>query len=90
MSWGVQAVGKVPAVRAQLATEFAKNPCSEPEETVRQSAAATIDAALAAQDPTNVVKVTAGGSQSFKNYSEQTGVSNNLSLSIEPLYGFVE
>lgn len=90
MSWSVGAIGKTPAVRAQIANEFARNPCSEPEESVRQSAAATIDAALAAQDANIGVNVYANGSQSFKDYAAQTGVSNNLSITIEPIWGFVE
>jgi FlaG/FlaF family flagellin (archaellin) len=90
MSWGIGYVGKAPAVRTQCATEFANNPCAEPEETVRQAAAAVIDAALASQDASNVVRVAASGSQSFKNYTDQTGVTNSLSITIEPLYGFLE
>jgi hypothetical protein len=49
-----------------------------------------IDAALASQDASNVVRVAASGSQSFKNYTDQTGVTNSLSITIEPLYGFLE
>lgn len=90
MSWGVGAIGKVPAVRVKLAAEFAKIRCSEPEETVKKSAAATIDAALAAQDPDSIIRVSANGSQSFKDYSEGTGVTNQLIINIEPVYGFVE
>jgi hypothetical protein len=90
MSWGFEFVGKASAVRTKCAAEFAKNPCSEPEETVRQSAAKAVDEALAAQDSTVAVKVTARGSQSFQDYTKQTGVCNSLEIKIEPLWGFVE
>ena len=88
MSWSLQSVGKAPAVRADVAKSFTTNQCTEPEETVRQAAAAVIDAALAAQDPSVAVKVTAQGSQSLKAYTAGTGYS--LTGAIEPLWGFVE
>lgn len=90
MSWSVFAVGKAPAVRASIADQFTRFKCSEPEETVKQSVAAAIDAALVAQDPATIVKVTASGSQNFKNYETKSGVSNSCSVAIEPIHGFVE
>jgi hypothetical protein len=85
MSWSVSAVGKAPAIAAALEEQFSKATCMEPEEGVRQSARATIAAALAAQDPGTVVKVVASGSQST--YAK---LSNVMSIAIEPQYGFVE
>jgi hypothetical protein len=91
MSWSVAAVGKAAAVKTEIARQFAVgSKCLEPEETVRQSAAVVMDAALAAQDPTMAVKASASGSMTFKNWDNRTGGSNNLSISIEPLYGFIE
>ncbi len=90
MSWGVAATGKAPAVRTKLADDFSKITCSEPEQTVMKSAAAAIDAALAAQDLVTVVEVSASGSQRYKDYTAKTGVTNRLSVSIKPLYRFIE
>lgn len=90
MSWSVAAVGKAKAVRASIAEQFTKNPCAEPEETVRQAAAKAIDVALAAQDESQPVEVTASGSQSFRDWQNKTGISNQLTMAIRPLYGFVE
>lgn len=91
MSWSVGAIGKAAAVRAAIAKQFADgSKCLEPEETVRQAAAAAIDGALAAQDPGIVVKVLASGSQFFKDYTTKTGIQNSLSLTVEPLSGFIE
>ena len=90
MSWSVAAIGKSTAVRAELAKQFTINPCAEPEETVRQSAAKTIDAALSALDGSIAVKVAANGSQGFKDWQNKTGVYNSLNIAIEPQHGFVE
>lgn len=91
MSWSVAGIGRAAAVRKAIADQFTSSTkCSEPEETVRLAAASTIDAALAAQDPAMPVKVMAGGSQGFKDWQNKTGPSNSLSISIEPMHGFVE
>ncbi|MBZ5700280.1 MAG: hypothetical protein LAN84_00375 [Acidobacteriia bacterium] len=62
--------------------------CSEPEESVRQAAIELVAAALLAQDPSVVVKVSASRSQST-DYATNT-VRNNLTITIEPLHFFVE
>lgn len=90
MSWSVQAIGKAPAVAAEIAKQFAsQSKCSEPEETVRQAAMALVTASIEAQDAATVVlKVEASGSQStdFKTMAYR----NQLKITIEPLYGFIE
>ena len=93
MSWGVSGVGKPVALAAKLATEFSKNPCCDPEESVRQAAGAVIAACLAAQDPNSVVTVMAGGHQStvYGTDGNATGqYQNTLNIKIDPIYGFVE
>jgi len=89
MSWSVAAIGKPAAVRAAIADQFAKGgKCAEPEETVRLAAASVMDAALAGQtDPTKAVKASADGSMS--QYANLV-VTDSLTMSIEPLWGFVE
>jgi hypothetical protein len=83
MSWSVAAIGKAAAVAAKIEQDFAgMGKCAEPEETVKQSARATLAASLAAQDPTAVVKVSASGSQST-DYTTKS-VRNQMSISIEP------
>jgi hypothetical protein len=90
MSWGVAAQGKAPKVREEIARQFANGgKCMEPEETIRQSAAATIDAAIAGQHDEAFVKVSASGSMSFRDYSNRTDPTNSLSISIEPMHGLL-
>lgn len=92
MSWSVSAVGKPPAVRASIAKQFTNGPkCSEPEESIRQAAAAIIDKALAEQGDKVAINVSASGSQSA-DYSTTppTVTSNSLKISVDVIYGFVE
>lgn len=91
MSWSVGAIGKAPAVRKAIAEQCASAYCSEPEETVRKSAVATLDAALAAQGDSIIVKVSASGSQGQETKNDGTAqFKNSLSIQIEPQYNFVE
>lgn len=93
MSWSVQAIGRVKALKDRMAEEFGKATCMEPEETVRQAAGATIASALAAQDPDSVVQISASGSQSQKydGTGAPTGLfTNNLDVKVTPVWGFVE
>ena len=89
MSWSIGGfLGKAPAVRAKVAKAFADSgKCSEPEETIRQSAAQIIDAALAAQAESQVVEVSASGSMS-KNGDVVT--NNAVTISVVPKWGFIE
>jgi hypothetical protein len=90
MSWSVSATGKASAVRTEIKRQFETgSKCIEPEETVRLAAASLLDAAIAAQDPSKAVKISAGGSQNF-DHSKNSVVSNNLNIVVEPIYGFVE
>jgi hypothetical protein len=88
MSWSVGAIGKAPAVAAEIERQFNQSKCSEPEEGVRQAARSTIAAALAAQDPAIVVDISAYGSQSTD--YKTNALRNQLTLKIEPRYGFIE
>ena len=92
MSWSVGAVGKSPAIRTEIANQFTRgSKCIEPEESIRQSAAQTIDKALESISGPFAVKVLAGGSQNYKNYSKpEDGIYNNLTITIEVLHNFVE
>jgi hypothetical protein len=92
MSWSFQAVGKPAAVLAKAKQEFAKSPCVEPEETIRQKALEQIDVALSAFPASAPVKVIANGSQSSEYAAGVTTgkATNSLNVTIEPLYGFVE
>ena len=86
MSWGVLAVGKPAAVATNLAIDFAKNKCVEPEETIRQHVAAALAAGLAVAPPNIAVRVEASGSQG----TVDGGIRNTLSVKMEAVYGFVE
>jgi hypothetical protein len=89
MSWSVSAVGKANAVRQEIAKQFStQTTCAEPEESVRQATAGLMDAALAAQGDI-AVKAHANGSMSFKDWNTKSGPSNSVSVSIEPIHGFL-
>lgn len=88
MSWSVTAVGKPRAVAAKLAEQFERNPCAEPEETIRQSVAGIIATSLAAMPEASAVQVEAHGSQSYDGATESH--TNTLGVNIKPLYGYVE
>lgn len=91
MSWHVQAIGRASAVAAKLAEDFPRVKCQEPEETIKAAVASIVATALAAFGPTDAVKVTASGSQSTAASTDgPTTYINSLSVSIEPLWGFVE
>lgn len=88
MSWSVQAFGKAPAVRAAIAKQFEQHgKCSEPEETIRRSAAKIVDAALADQDPTQVLEVSASGSMSTTGGKVSSGT---LNVAVTPRWQFLE
>lgn len=90
MSWSVGAVGKAPKVAEKLAGQFAGIKCAEPEETIKNHAAAAVAAALAAFPEEAAVSVSANGSQYVPD-SKNPGIAiNSLNLKIEQIYGFVE
>jgi hypothetical protein len=91
MSWNVVAIGKPAAVAAKLAEEFSKNPCSEPEETIRQAVAGIVATSLSAFPPNYAVRVKASGSQSCPDFNKAPNEkTNQLIVEIEPIWGFVE
>lgn len=91
MSWSVLAIGTPEAVAVSIEKQFAQqSTCSEPEETVRQSARGLIAASLNAQHPGGAVKVQAFGSQS--SWTDAGGakrVTNSLKIEVEPISGFL-
>ena len=94
MSWSLNAVGKASAVAKKLANDAASIQCSEPEETIKNGVAAIIATALAAYPETYAVSVSASGSQSSGYSADKPSVAlgrvNTLTVSISPMYGFVE
>lgn len=88
MSWGIQAFGKATAVRVAVQKQFESgSKCTEPEETIRQAAAAIIDLALGDQATAQVLEVSASGSM----YSKDGKVtSNGLNIAITPRWNFLE
>jgi hypothetical protein len=89
MSWSVSAIGKASAVAAKLATQFANIKCTEPEETIKNTVASAVAVALKAFPASYVVRVDASGSQS-KSHADPNAATNQLSVKIDPIYGFVE
>lgn len=97
MSWGVQAAGKVAAVRLAIATQFARAIESTqfiPEEQAQVRAA---EQAVKAhldflEQSTHVVGVSVVGNGSFSrsDSTESKHRSASFKLEINPIYGFVE
>lgn len=91
MSWSVSAIGKASAVAAKLAADFTQVKCSEPEETIKTTVASAVATALASFPPNYAVRVEASGSQSYPDFSKAPDLkTNQLSVKIDPVFGFVE
>lgn len=90
MSWSVSAIGKPAAVAEKLAAEFVKYKCLEPEETIKSHVANAVAAALAAFPLNSVVEVSASGSQSRAETGPPVLATNQLTVTIKPIFGFVE
>ena len=91
MSWSVSAIGKAGAVAQKLAADFAKIKCSEPEQSIKNCVVAAVAAALDTFPQNYAVRVEASGSQSCPDFSKAPDEKvNNLSVKIDPVYGFVE
>jgi len=92
MSWSINALGKASAVAKKLATDFDRINCLEPEQTIKNQVASSVATALAAFPADFPVRVEASGSQST--YGDQSGGPathlNQLSVKIEPLWGFLD
>jgi hypothetical protein len=97
MSWSFNAIGKPSAVAAKARKELGAIQCAEPEQGIKERAIEAIELSCSALPDDNAVKITACGSQSpaYKmvdgHYKHVDGkFTNNLTLNIEPIYGFVE
>lgn len=90
MSWSIFTIGRAGALRAKVAADLANIKCSEPEETIKNTVAATLDLALAAFPPNYALRIDAAGSQHAPDHSKPDERVNSLSVKLEPIYGFVE
>ncbi len=91
MSWSFSFIGKPKAVAAKIVEVMAKNPCAEPEETIRQGVGSIVATALGAFPETAAVRVDASGSQSVTNGGTgAVDTINQLNFKIEPIWVFVE
>lgn len=89
MSWSFTCTGKTAAaaVAVKAKEELARYRCAEPEETIKAKVSDVIETCLAAFPEQSAVTIKAYGSQSV--VADGKAI-NNLSITIEPLYGFVE
>ena len=90
MSWSVSAIGKAGPVAAKVAADLAAVKCSEPEETIKNTIGNVIAIALKEFPPDFPVRVRASGSQYSPSGTPSTPQINQLSVTLEPIYGFVE
>lgn len=89
MSWSFYGVGKPKAVAAKARKDLSAYKCMEPEETVKAKVADIIDVCLSAFPDASSVQIEASGSQSTDSTKPGTA-TNQLSIKILPLYGFIE
>lgn len=89
MSWSYNGCGRAGALIAVAQASLANVKCAEPEETVKAKVSEIIETALTAYPANTAVKVVAHGSQSTRSPADG-GIINSVSLTIEPIYGFVE
>lgn len=89
MSWSINVVGKVSAVRAKAQDDLKQINCMEPEESIKNAVGDIIDTSLCAYPHSVAVKIIANGSQ-YKPFADKEGIINSVNLTIEPLYWFVE
>jgi hypothetical protein len=90
MSWSVSAVGRAGAIAAKVAASLANSKCSEPEETIKNAVAGAIATALAAFPPSFPGRVEASGSQSCPDSTKPDEKTNQLKVSIEPIWNFAD
>ncbi len=88
MSWSVRAIGKPAKVAERLQTEFEKTTyLVEPErEIARNIGVAVIKAVQDSVGGTGIVKVECSGSM----VSTHSNHVHNISVTVTPIYGFVE
>ena len=87
MSWSFTAVGKPKAVMDKASKEMLSSTLMEPEKIIRQAVFNILITSLSAMPDDSAVNIAANGSQ----WKRDDGTAlNNLSIKIEPLYGFVE
>jgi hypothetical protein len=85
MSWSYSGVGKPAAVIANARKALTTYKCSEPEETIKMGVLEIIETSLNAYPADFPVAVSASGSQS----QIIDGFVNNLTVKIDPLWGFL-
>lgn len=86
MSWSFSGIGEPAAVLLKMYGDLGRYSCSDPEESIKKFAMQAIDKALSAMPADCPVAVEASGSQSV---SIPYTATNQLSLSIKPLWGFI-
>jgi hypothetical protein len=94
MSWSVSAVGRTEAVKRSLAKQFEGALCATAYVLHEQRSVAIIESlvnneldAIKDADNMKIVRVEASGSATSQNGRV---LSSQVSLKIEPIYGFVE
>ena len=87
MSWSVGSKGKPKEVKEAIAKQFSgSSKCPEPEETLKQKAAAFINEVIEANNSDIEVEVSAHGTQSSNYNINPPGViSNSISILVRPV-----
>jgi hypothetical protein len=91
MSWYVQGVGNPEPLLRNLTEQIERVTCMEPEQSIKAKVGEVLALALEAMPAHQPVKVNASGSQSVESNPDgpPTHFTNTLTLTIEPLWGYV-
>ena len=81
--------GRAKAVMEKVRPELERITCKEPEQAIKAKVIEIIEASLVAFPPELPVKVSASGSQGTDDKRPEFA-ANQLAVTIEPLWGFVE
>ena len=89
MSWSITLHGRPARVIESAKNQLGAQKCMEPEESIKGKVLEIIEACLSAYGDGTAVKLQASGSQYNPDLNDKQKL-NSLSLSIEPLWNFLE
>lgn len=87
MSWSFSASGRPAAVAEKMRADLGRQPCAEPEESIKSGIVDVLGAALSAYPERSAVTVSASGSQGTDADGRHV---NSLTVRLEPIWGFIE
>lgn len=90
MSWSIAVVGRAHGVAAYAEKHFNLTKCEEPEESIKQKVAEIVQIACGNMPEDSAIEIIASGSQYCTKRDDKQTDAHSVSVSIRPLFGFVE